>query len=131
LNNTLWTGNGNDKNVKTIRESDFARFGYKDLSEARHGQYAHGLLSAQWDQAFSYGQTARLNVGGDAEQIRNVFQNKIMHDMYLWPAKWNSAKNPHVPMLDSEGKPYLYKEGQQVRKAKFYFNLGLNECGYY
>jgi hypothetical protein len=54
-----------------------------------------------------------------------------MHDMYLWPAKWNTAKNPHVPMLDSEGKPYLYKEGQEVRKVKFYFNLGLNECGYY
>lgn len=131
LNNTLWTGNGDDDKVRTIHESDFARFGYKDLSEARHGKFSNGLLSAQWDQAIPYGQTAKLNVGVDSERVRNLLQNKIMHDMYIWPEKWNTAKNPHVPMLDRNGNPYIYGDGQKVKKTKFYFNLGWNENGFY
>lgn len=131
LNTTLWTGNGNDDNVVIVHESDFARFGYKDFSAVKHGKFSHGLLSAQIDHSFSYGQSARLNAGVDSEHLRNLLQNKIMHDMYMWPARWNTSKNPHVPMVDRNGNPYLYKEGQQVRKDRFYLNFGFNEIGYY
>ncbi|MGE0772061.1 MAG: polymorphic toxin type 23 domain-containing protein [Cyclobacteriaceae bacterium] len=131
VNTTLWTGNANDPAVRKVDSVAFARFGYKDLSDARYGKISHGLLSAQWDHAFDYGQQLRVNFGVDSEQVRNFIQNKLMHDMYLWPRKWNTARNPHIPMLDAEGQPFVYWEGQVLRQDRLLLQVGLNDLSFY
>ena len=131
VNSILWTGDAGSSAVNEVKESNFSRFGYKDLSQAEYGHFSHGLLSFQYDYAMDYYQVANVNIGVDSERVRNVLQNLIVHDLYFWPKKWNPAKNPHVPMLDTDGNPYLYLKEQEIRKSLFYFNLGLNETLFY
>ncbi len=51
--------------------------------------------------------------------------------MPMFPKKWNKADNPHYPMLKSDGNPYLFLEGDKLRKTKFYFQTGLNQPIFY
>jgi hypothetical protein len=71
------------------------------------------------------------SIGADAEQIRNALQNRVMHDLIFTPEKWHLSNNAHIPMIDSEGNMYLYKDDQQIRKPSFYFNLFLNPSVFY
>ena len=104
--------------------------GYKDLTHAKYGKLSHGILAARADYYWKHGQVVRMESGVDAEQIRHLFQNKLVHD-FLVPAKLVKHKNPHYPMLQSDGSPYLFKKGQHVRPAKFYFQAGLNQMMFY
>ena len=131
LNTTFWMGNADSPKVKKIRDNSFARFGYKDLSEAEYGKYSHGLLSVQLEHVFPHSQTGRLNLGLDSEHVRNYVQNKVMHDLYFWPEKWNPARNYHVPMLDSDGFPYTYQPEQEVKPTIFFFDASLNPPYFY
>ena len=98
------------------------------------GVYAntsHGLLSTQIKCNIGYSQNVQLNMGVDAEQVRNAVQNKLIHDMRFIPKKWNKAKNCHIPMLDTNNNPYLYAEDQKIRKAKLYLNAFTNANIFY
>ena len=70
-------------------------------------------------------------IGIDAEQVRHVFQNRIVHDMYFIPERFIGYKNVHYPMLQKDGTPFLQRPGQKVRKPKPFFNLGLNDNLFY
>ena len=119
INCTMWTGQmGN----KVMDDKSFPYRGYMDATDGVYTNYSHGLLSAQAKVALSYGQTVQANAGVDAEQVRNFVQNRLIHDMIFIPKRILQTKNCHIPMLDTAGAPYLYREGQVVRPAKVYYN---------
>lgn len=130
ISSILWTGNTNSK--KSVKHKEgVGRFGYIDLAEAEHGKVSNGIVSLNWDHYFGWGQTSRVGLGIDSEHVRNVLQNQLMHDMYLFPKKWNHAQNKHIPMLDDEGNPYINSSEQTLRKRKLYYQFQLNKPGYY
>ena len=119
VNCTMWTGKmgAGEKN-----DSLFPSRGYMNTSDGFYCNLSHGLLSGQVKYANEYGQYLQANAGIDAEQVRNVVQNKIIHDMPLIPKKWNKAQNMHIPMIDTKGDQYLYRKDQKIRKPKLFLN---------
>jgi hypothetical protein len=129
INSVMWTGK---MGFQTKSDDRHFRFGcYMDTTGTIYGNYSNGLLSAQVKYYAGYGQNAQANIGIDAEQVRNVIQNEITHDMSFLPKSWIGTKNCHIPMLDDKGNQYLYRVGQKIRPAKCYFNLGSNENIFY
>lgn len=129
LNCTMWTGK---MGFKTPHPDPHFYFGcFMDTTGNVYGNISNGLLSGQIKYNLGYGQNAQANLGVDAEQVRNFFQNKIIHDMRFLPKKWIKNKNCHIPMLDSKGGQYLYREDQKIKPARLYFNLFSNEGLFY
>lgn len=129
VNCTMWTGK---MGFKTTHPDPHFYFGcYMDTTGSVYSNYSHGLLSAQMKYNVGYSQNVQLNVGADAEQIRNVMQNKIIHDMRFLPKKWIKNQNCHIPMLDDKGNQYLFQEGQKIKPAKFYLNWFSNGALFY
>jgi len=119
INCTLWTG----KMGPGIRtDSLFPKSGYLSTTDGVYSDLSHGLLSAQIKYANQFGQYLQANAGVDAEQVRNVVQNKMIHDMPFIPSKWNKAQNHHIPMIDTNGNQYLYHKDQKIRKPKLFLN---------
>jgi hypothetical protein len=119
INCTMWTGK---MGVGIMTDSLFPKSGYLCTTDGCYSNLSHGLLSAQVKYANEYGQYLQANAGIDAEQVRNVVQNKIIHDMPFVPAKWNKAQNHHIPMIDSTGNQFLYHKDQKIRKPKLFLN---------
>ena len=112
LNGNMWTGHlGKIFKYDTLGLKGFM----SDVDARYYSNISHGLLSAQVKYANEYGQYLQANVGVDAEQVRNLFQNKMIHDIL--------PNNYPMPMLDINGKQYFKQEGQKVRKPKPYINL--------
>ena len=131
INSTLWTGDPS-RNANLVRNSDYpGRYGYKNLSESPYGKLSHGLFSIQWQQILPYRQQFQMNIGVDSEHVRHFVQNKLIHDMYFVPGKWNKAHNPHYPMLDTEGMPFLFLENQKVKPTRPYIHMALNPGVFY
>ncbi len=121
----MWTPD--PKNVKRVTDSNYpSRFGYKDLTKQKYGKYSCGILAIGWENGFYSAYS-----GIESERIRHFFQNKLFHDMIFFPQKWNKARNPHYPMVSENGDAYLFKPGQKVRKAKYYWNIGTNASIFY
>ena len=120
INCALWTGQMG-KQVKGNK--NFNALCYMDTTGGTYSQYSHGLLSAQFKYNIGYSQNVQANIGVDAEQVRNVVQNKLIHDMVFIPRKWFTLKNCHIPMLDDKGEQYLHKKGQQIKKPKLFLNI--------
>ena len=130
ITSLMWTGARNK--TKLIKSSDYpAPFGYLNISESKYGRISHGTLAIGARYSMNYHQTASAEIGFDSERIRHFFQNKVIHDMPMFPKKWNKADNPHYPMLKEDGTPYLFKEGDKLRKTKFYFQTGINQPVFY
>jgi len=126
----IWTGNTRES--KRVKGTSFpSHYGYKDLTDATYGKYSHGIAALRVDGLWNYKQTYRFESGIDAEQIRNLFQNKLVHDLIHKGEHSKHSGNPHVPMLQKDGMPFLYQEGQQVRPAKLYFQSALNDFMFY
>ena len=102
-----------------------------DTTQGVYPTISYGLLSVQCKYYLGYSQNAQLNVGLDAEQIRNAIQNKIFHNAQFLPKTWFNRKNCYMPMIDSQGEQYLYKEGQEIRSSKPYLNLFTNASVFY
>lgn len=131
-NTILWTGDTRSEGVRKIKESDYpAKHGYKDLSTALYGGFSHGISCLQAKVLLPYNQVAQAQLGLDSERIRHFLQNELIHDMIFLPENWVKAKNFHVPMIDKEGDPYLFKNGQELKSAVLYFNVGLNPTLFY
>lgn len=130
LNTRLWTGNSNHTPI--IKSKDYpAQYGYRDISGTTYGRFSHGILTLQVLQALPYGQLAGGEIGLDSERIRHFLQNKLMHDLYFVPKKWNPSQNPHVPMLDADGLPYLFKPGQKLKPTQGVLHFTLNPYLFY
>ncbi|MEM9023660.1 MAG: polymorphic toxin type 23 domain-containing protein, partial [Bacteroidota bacterium] len=128
INSTIWHGEAYGDNVHRHRDAPGypSRFGYFDLSDAQYGKFSNGLASVQVKHVIPGGQVLQANLGVDAEQVRHALQNWLIHDMYYVPDKWVTYPNPHYPMLDPDGEPYLFKPGQQIRPVTPYFNFSVN-----
>ncbi len=129
INNTLWTGHF--KNRKKNADSLHFPSGYMDTTFALYAHASHGMLSLQGTFILPYQQYARINLGIDAEPVRNVIQNKLIHDACFLPKKWRKSKNAHIPMVDEKGQQYLFRETQKIKSAAFYYNFFLNPMGFY
>jgi len=132
LKSVMWTGATRGEAVRNHSNENYpCRWGYRDICHAKHGRFSHGVLAAQVHRVFDYGQVAQIGLGIDSERVRNFLQNKIMHDLYFVPKAWVKAENRHLPMLDKEGLPYLFQEGQKLKPASWYLNFGLNGERFY
>lgn len=133
VSSVFWTGDY--VGCEIVRDSLYpARFGYRKEAGSHYGKYALGLLSAQVNWAIPtipLHQNLRVNVGIDAEQVRNGIQNRFIHDQPYLPKSWIKHENPHIPMISDQQDQYLFQPGQRVRPASFYFNLGLNSPVFY
>lgn len=119
LNCTMWTGQMGNK----ITGNPNFPAGYMDTTGGTYTNYSHGLLSAQCKMYLDQGQNVQANIGIDAEQVRNFVQNKLIHDMVFIPRKWYKPINAHIPMLDTEGKQFLYELGQKIKRPELYWNI--------
>lgn len=129
IQSTLWTGKGLDG--QHINNSEYpSKYGYKDLSKAKHGKLSHGILAFRMDYLYKYNQALRFESGIDAEQIRHALQNKLMHD-FLIPSNKNMNGNPHYPMLQENGSPYLFENNQKIREPRLYLQIGTNPFMFY
>jgi len=133
VNLITWTGAFRHPNRKTVKDTDYpARFGYFDIKDCTHGNLSHGILGLQVQQMLPYyGQVASAMIGIDSERIRHAVQNRFIHDAMFLPPFWPPPPNPHFPMIDADDQPYLFKEGQEVRPAKFFMDMGLNPFMFY
>jgi hypothetical protein len=129
INCTMWTGQMGGRLPITIPQ--IAPQCYMDTIGGTYTNLSHGLLSAQFKWNVGYSQIVQANIGVDAEQVRDVLQNKMIHDMKFIPKKWRKNINCHIPMLDDKSEPYLYKEGQKIKPAKAYLNLFGNAGVFY
>lgn len=127
LNCTMFTGQMGNK----ITGNPHFPAGYMDTTGGVYTNYSNGLLSAQCKMYMDQGQVLQANLGIDAEQVRNFVQNKIIHDMIFIPRKWYKPINSHIPMLDTEGNQYLYKEGQKIKEPELYINMFSNAALFY
>lgn len=135
IQSTMWT---DDYSIcKKVLDTDYpARFGYKNDERCKFGGASNGILAirANWlvpDQYVPLNQNVQMEVGIDAQQIRNLIQNKMIHDHYPIPEKLIKRNPCHYPMRSKDGSQFLYEDGQQIEKAKFYYNLGLNQALFY
>jgi hypothetical protein len=128
----LWHGDTRCQWVCKETDPDYpCRWGYRDFTDCLHGKYSHGVLQARVHRLLPYQQTAQLALGIDSERVRHAFQNRLVHDMWWFPAAWTSVRNPHFPMLDTHGAPYIGLPGQELRAARAVWGLSLNqEWGY-
>lgn len=136
LYHAAWTGDPYKGSIwhKKSEERPFpSRYGYIDMSTAPYGDRSAGIIAAQvaYILPMSGGQVIDLHVGIDAEQIRNTFQNKLIHDSPILPLNWGKNGNPHIPMVASDGQPYLYLPGQKIRKPRFLMQCGWNGTGWW
>lgn len=101
--------------------------GYLDTTNAVYPFISHGLLAASADFVESnYFQQFRGTIGIDADQLRHVIQNRLMHDELYLPKKWRGNNNHHFPMIDNKGEYYLFKPDQKIRAAKFFAGIHFN-----
>ncbi|HXC03598.1 MAG TPA: polymorphic toxin type 23 domain-containing protein [Bacteroidia bacterium] len=128
LNCTMWTGQMEHR----VRPADYpSPNGYMDTTGAKFYNCSAGLLSVQANAVLPYYQQAEASAGIDAEQVRNVVQNKVIHDLVFLPRKWRTDRNAHMPMLDDKGEQYLFKPGQRIKKPSTYINGYLNPGLFY
>ncbi|MES2567327.1 MAG: polymorphic toxin type 23 domain-containing protein [Bacteroidota bacterium] len=111
VNCTMWTG----KLGETVKnDSLFPGKGYINTVGGVHQNLSHGLLSAQIKYSNHFGQYLQANAGVDAEQVRDIVQNKFLHGII--PGNYN------MPMIDTTGNQYLYRKDQKIRKPKMLLN---------
>ncbi|MCB9284403.1 MAG: hypothetical protein H6563_10045 [Lewinellaceae bacterium] len=128
----LWHGQTKARGISRQQYPGYpGRWGFRDLSEGLYGNYSNGVAMLRIRYLLPGGQQAVGGLGIDAEQVRDLFQNRLVHDLRFVPRKFNRARNPHYPMLDTEGCPYLYEEGQEVKKARLVWQVGVNGGGVY
>lgn len=128
INTTLFTG----EMGKKIQDENYPfSHLYKSNKDGKYTQHSHGLLSVQAQYITDYYQQLQANIGVDAERVRHVVQNRLIHDMIFLPKAWRKKTNAHIPMLDNEEKQYLFKGGQEVKKPRLYYNMFTNSGLFY
>ncbi|UKN00727.1 polymorphic toxin type 23 domain-containing protein [Paracrocinitomix mangrovi] len=134
ISSTIWTDDYTA--CSKVLDSEYpARFGYKKDNNCKYNGHCISTLGLRVNYILPapiiLSQNAQIDIGIDAEQIRNLVQNKMIHDHYPIPEKLIKRNPCHIPMQAHEGGQFLYKEGQKVEKPSFYFNAGLNQNLFY
>lgn len=129
LNCTMWTGKMGMQ-VKN-ENGHFIGHCYMDTTGGTYSNISHGLLSAQIKYNIGLSQNVQLNIGMDSENVRNIMQNRLIHDVGFIPTNWFTRHNCHIPMIDDKGEQFIYKEGQKIKKPVFYWNVFSNANLFY
>ncbi len=116
----LWTGESRTARLIEGEGDCDCNSGYRDLSATKFGKTSHGILYLGWRQEHAFGQNSNVRIGFDAERVRHIFQNKLIHDLGVFIKR----PTPHYPMLDENGNPTF--DVSQVRKSKLNFSIGAN-----
>lgn len=116
----LWTGEASGLQVKEMERLG-RKQRYKDLSSNPFGKTSHGILYGGVQYALG-SQTLGVELGIDAEQVRNALQNQVAHAA-VWH-KRQASKAVAYPMLDKLGNPTFDKT--QVRSNRAYFQLSIS-----
>lgn len=97
--------------------------GYRDLSQLPFGSTSHGIFSVGFiAQPHPFGsQVSSLRVGIDSEEIRHIFQNRLMHDL-IWLPKRYPRTTPHYPRLNEAGQPVF--RAAERRPDRLYIQIG-------
>jgi hypothetical protein len=122
VNSQLWTGETWGTELQNTPDSMYS-VGYKDLSKTLYGRSSHGILSLGIDYLVGYGNRTHAMLGIDHERIRNLFQNRLIHEKEFLP-KRIGKRYVSYPMLDEEGLP-IHKKGEE-KPGEIYFQLGIN-----
>ena len=133
VSSVLWHGDSREEGRNWVYESDFykSRHGYIDLSKTKFGHLSHGIFAFEWTQELNWNQSVGVAIGMDSDRVRHLWQNKLVHDMPWWPRNWEQPKNPHIPMIADDGKPFLFRDGQRVRPARFFLEGFSNQSSLY
>lgn len=142
LKQVSFTGDPYAKYCPWIDDGIFpSRSGYIDMSSAPKGNKSLGILAMQLNRKITelnpslpmsiFNPQIGLEIGLDSERIRNLIQNKMVHDSRILPLNWGKIKNPHIPMICKDGCPYTYHKGQEIKPVKSYFNFAVNNGGNY
>ncbi|MBA3679918.1 MAG: hypothetical protein H0W73_01830 [Bacteroidetes bacterium] len=129
VNCTLWTGRMGK--IVDIDHKEIYTKCYMDTTSGLYSKISHGLLSAQFKYNIGLMQNVQVNIGVDAEQVRNAVQNRFIHNMRFIPKKLNKTHNCHIPMIDDKGEQYLFNEEQKIKKPEFYWNIFSNANLFY
>mgnify|MGYP001985987886 FL=1 len=128
INSTLFTGQMGSK----IHDEKYPRSNlYESNAGGKYTASSHGLLSAQIQHILPNHHKIQANLGIDAERVRHAIQNRLIHDQIFLPKKWRSKSGAHIPMLDQDGKQFLFKDNQKVKKPSIYLNMFSNPSIFY
>jgi hypothetical protein len=134
LNAILWTHDYSHCAVISNEDTEaWARFGYyhDDASQSRNSSL--GIFSVDVKQWLPFNQMASFGVGVNSEKVRNLMQNRFIHNQPFSPDALIWRRPAHIPMFTIDDKPYLNDDEnpQEIRPARFYYNLGLNTMPFY
>lgn len=119
----IWTGE--TKGSTWVHQSmDKCPSGYRLLEDLPYGKTSHGIVYGGVLFNLPYGNNVHLRLGVDSENIRHAFQNRLTHDLLLFPKKMK-RNTPHYPRLDENGCATFDKN--DVRKDKLFMQFGLND----
>lgn len=120
---TIWTGDTRNSTWNKEARPGMPN-GYRDITQNPFGKTSHGILFTEFDYHFFPNKYVGGRIGWDSEQVRHVFQNKISHDLVLFPKKMK-RNTPHYPRLNAAGEVVFDKKS--ARKPKLYFQSYLND----
>lgn len=118
----IWTGE--TRGAEWVKAStDWCPNGFKMLEGNPYGHTSHGIAYMGIQYFMPYQQNAQLRIGMDSENVRHVFQNRLMHDLPFMPKSFKRT-TPHYPRLDEYGCAIFSNEFK--RKDRFYLQFGAN-----
>jgi len=126
LKNILWTGQTRCTGMQKIKSNYPSSNGYKKIDECLYSNVSHGIAGVQVGFRTSNSAYPSIFLGRDDERIRHAIQNRFIHDNPLI-----TADNPHIPMLDTNGNQYLFKDKQEIKKGSWMAQLALNYAWFY
>lgn len=125
LQHLAWTADPYGPGTKTeLNDAQYpqAQYGFRVLDNQRYHDKSVGLVALRALYHSPWNTTLGGALGIDAEQIRHTIQNRIIH---------NTIRNPHIPMIDTQGGSYLFGGTEVVRPPRFYGELLVNPIGLY
>jgi hypothetical protein len=123
----IWTGES-AHSIWNRTPMNHAPSGYRDLTPLPYGKSSHGVLYFGGQQTFAGKQVASLQAGVDSEQIRHLFQNRLIHDLLIFPKKMK-RNTPHYPRLNANGENVFSK--REKRPDVLYFQTSVNDLFLY
>ncbi len=123
----LWTGETRGSKWEKVH-LDKCPSGFRILEDLPYGKTSHGIFSIGAQYKLPFGNYALAQIGIDSEQVRHVFQNRLSHDLILFP-KSVERKTPHYPRLSEDGCAIFEKK--DMRKNRFYGQIGTNSVWSY
>jgi hypothetical protein len=120
----LWTG-ATKKGIVIVDTN--TRYGSIDISNNKYGKFSAGLAYLSCAIALPYQQNAFVQCGIDDERVRQLFQNKLIHNSKLVHTFLPTINDKQLPMLDANGMGVLDTKIQKIKPIKLYWQLGAGE----